>query len=482
MLMRVAPPYTAYAYGKRPQSVSLMRGLIPLSLAIFVIGGIGPSIFLAIAAILVLVIGSSLLWRPGESPILLFSFWFPWFQASISVFHANWLGVPIDDLTPFFGDMRDAILLSLMGLLTFAVGMRLGAGPRRWQDARGLREQAYAIPVGRWLRLYAIAWAGGAGAIALAWIVPGLSQVLLGFAAMKWAFFFIIAYSAFIGVAGAKPWFAVIFLFELASSVGGYFSDFKTVFFVTIFAAVASGFRLSFKSLIGFGALGAVVLAFGIVWTAVKGEFRSFVSGGEAAQIVTVDYWTRIEKLGELVEGLDSDKLALGADRFLRRLGYVQFFAAVLEYVPAQVPHAQGALVWDAVSRPFMPRMFFPEKSVIDDTSRTNYYTGGLGGDSEGTSISLGWIPEMYIDFGYFGMFPAILLTGVFFGRIYRGFIRWRLSNGLLGAAIATATLAGAAAFENSFTKTFGGIAATLIAAWAVVKFAVPRWARWRPY
>jgi hypothetical protein len=482
MLMRVARPFTPYAYDKRPQSASLMRGLLPLSLVIFAAGGIGPNTFLAIAALLALMVGSTLLWRPGESPILLFSFWYPWFQATISIFHANWVGVPVDDLTPFFGNMRDAILLSLAGLLTFAVGMRLGAGPRRWQDAWGLREQAYAMPIGRWVRLYAVAWAGGAAAITLTWIAPGLAQVLLGVAAMKWAFFFILAYAAFVGAPRARPWFTVIFLFELASGIGSYFSDFKTVFFVTIFAAVASGFRLSFKSMIGFGALGAVLLAFGIVWTAVKGEFRNFASGGEAAQIVTVDYWARIEKLGELAGDLNGDKLAFGADQFLRRLSYVQFFSAVLEYVPAQVPHAQGALAWDAVSRPFMPRMFFPEKSVIDDTSRTNYYTGGLAGDSEATSISLGWVAEMYIDFGYFGMFPAILLVGVFFGRIYRGFLRWKMSYGLLGAAIATAVLTGAGAFENSFTKTFGGIAATLLAAWAVVNFAVPRWARWRPY
>ena len=38
--------------------------------------------------------------------------------------------------------MQTAILLSLGGLLIFALGMRLGAGASRWQDTARLREQA----------------------------------------------------------------------------------------------------------------------------------------------------------------------------------------------------------------------------------------------------------------------------------------------------------------------------------------------------
>jgi hypothetical protein len=125
--------------------------------------------------------------------------------------------------------------------------------------------------------------------------------------------------------------------------------------------------------------------------------------------------------------------------------------------------------------------MLFPEKTVIDDTTRTNYYTGGLAGESESTSISLGWIAEMYIDFGYTGMFPAILLVGILYGQVYRRFLRWTASHGLLGAAMATAVLTGVGALENSFTKTFGGITVALLVAWATVKFVVPGWARWLP-
>ena len=88
-----------------------------------------------------------------------------------------------------------------------------------------------------------------------------------------------------------------------------------------------------------------------------------------------------------------------------------------------------------------MPRLLFVDKDVIDDTARTNLYTGGLAGSSEGTSISLGYVAEAYIDFGTFGMFAALLAIGLLYGAIYRVLSRWHRSRGLLGIAVATAVL-----------------------------------------
>jgi hypothetical protein len=50
------------------------------------------------------------LWRPGETPVLLFTFANAWLQASISKFHSNWLGVDVFSYSPFTGDMHTAIL------------------------------------------------------------------------------------------------------------------------------------------------------------------------------------------------------------------------------------------------------------------------------------------------------------------------------------------------------------------------------------
>jgi hypothetical protein len=411
--------------------------------------------------------------------VLLFLFALPGLQASVAIFHANWLGLTVAELSPFTGDLQTATLLSLAGLLAVAVGMRLGAGAWRWQDSAEAGMQARIIGFDRWLRLYLVAWAASSAALTFAWVVPGLSQPMLALASLKWAFYFLLAYQALIGTRRERSVLALVFLIELGSAIGGYFADFKTVFFVTIFAVVAAGIRFSPRALLGLGVLAALLFAVAVLWTAIKGEYRTYVSGGVAEQIVTVDYPTRLSKVVDLVGQLDQEKLIQSVDQLLRRLTYVDFFAVVLTYVPSQMPHEHGALFWDAVSRPFMPRLFFPDKEVIDDSVRSNLYTGGVAAISEGTSISLGYVAESYIDFGAVGMFPALFLIGLLFGGIYRGLLRWTASRGLLGMGLASGVLTGAAPLETSFTKAFGGIAVALLVAVLLAGLVLPRWAPW---
>ncbi|CAA2141118.1 hypothetical protein HYPP_02279 [Hyphomicrobium sp. ghe19] len=462
-----------------PSSFRIPHAALPTAIGVFLIGGLGPNIGLAFIAVLVLLVASTLLWRPGEPPILLFTFAYPWIQASVSIFHSNWLGITVADYAPFSGDMQTAILLSLFGILILAIGMRLGAGSSHSQDARNARALALSQAIEKWFWLYAVSAAVSFAALAFAWTVPALSQPMLALAGLKWAFFFMLAYASFVRRARARFLFAIAFLGELALGVGGYFSDFKSVFFITIFAGFASGVRFTMRSLIMVSVLCAILLGFGIVWTAVKGQYRSFISGGEATQIVTVDYMTRMQKLSELVLGLDAQTLDESTEKLFRRVTYVEYFASVLNYVPSRVPHENGAILWDAVSRPFMPRMFFPDKAAIDDTARTNLYTGGLVGNSEATSISLGYVAECYIDFGQFGMMIALLIIGLIYGALYRWFLRWKASPSLLGMAVATAVILPVGPLENSFTKVFGSLIIALLVAAALVTLIIPRWAPW---
>jgi hypothetical protein len=469
-------PHNPYAHRRASAGTQVPPLVIPVAIVLALMSSVGPNPLLALLSVAVLVVGSILLWRPGESPVLLFLFAYPWVQASTAVFHANWLGMDIAVYSPYIGDMHSAVSMSLCGLLILAVGMRMGAGPRRPDLYAAAQHLALSHPMERWLWLYGLAWVASFAALTFAWVLPGLTQPMLALANMRWAFFFMLAYAHFTRRHDRRGLFPLAFLLELATGIGAYFADFKTVFVVTLFAALASGTRISPKALLGSGALTALTVALAIVWTAVKNEFRAFVSGGQAAQVVAVDYTTRLTKLYELVADLSSDALASATQHLLQRLTYVEFFSVVLVNVPASIPHTLGAILWDAIIRPFMPRFLFVDKDVIDDTVRTNLYTGGLAGNSEATSISLGYIAEAYIDFGTYGMFPVLAAIGIFYGAIYRFFIGWRRSYGLFGMAIATTVLTTVGPLENSFTKVFGGVIVSLVVAWALI---FPRWVPW---
>jgi hypothetical protein len=471
---------THYGYiNPAPRRSGMPPGLLPGAIALFLVGGLGPNVGLAALATLVLIAGGALLWRPGEVPILLFVFLYSWFQAAISTFHANWLGLDIVSNAQVEGDIERAVVLSLIALLVLAIGMRAGAGPLLSRVGFAARTAALSQPTVVWGALYVAAAVASTFLAGSAWVIPGLSQVLLAAAATKWLFFFMLAYAAFARGRPTDPWFLAIFLTEFMLGIGGFFSDFKTVFFFAAFAAIAAGARISLRALIGLAVMGTVLICFVIVWTAVKGEYRTFVSGGQDAQIVVVDYPTRISKLGDLVSEIDGPQFYAAADDMLRRLGYIDFFGAVLITVPSSIDYEYGALLWDSFSRPFMPRLFFPWKSEIDDTARTNLYTNGIAGESEATSISLGWVAEMYIDFGMYGMFIAIFSIGYFYGRVHKFLLHWRHTRGMFGIAAASTLLFPAIYLESSFTKVFGGIIVQLLMLLLIAKYVIPRFCPW---
>lgn len=428
----------------------------------------------------VLLIGSALVWRPGENPILLYLFGYQWLQASALIFLGNAQGETLNQLSQVGGDTGLAATLSLVGLVVFAMALSVGAGRRAPQMAWWSRQKAWERPVSQWFWLYAAAAVIAAIATAGAWLVPGLSQPILAFAALKWAFFFALAYVVFVRGEPVNPFFAAAFLIELAASVGGYFSDFKTVFIVTIIAAITAGVKLSPRAFVALGAFVATLGVLGVIWTAVKVDYRNFASGGETAQVVTVGYSERLAYLGKLVRDLDRTQYVEGAETLVRRIAYVEFFGATLDQVPAFVPHERGKLFIDAISRPFMPRLFFPNKPVIDDSERTNRYTGlSVAGADRGTSISLGWMAESYIDFGRYGMFAGIFAVGLAYGRIYRLISFNRATGPLLGGALAMAVLRPAAALESSLTKVAGGVAVSLLVALLLIRVVLPQLCAW---
>lgn len=464
------PSVTTRSMAMRP---SLPPAAVSFAVALLVIVGFGPNTMLAVLTIAVLLWGSWLLWRPGESPILLFVFAFQWVQASTKLFHANWLGVDVPEIAAYGGQTELAIMLTLLGLSALALGMRLGAGPWAPEDGAQVRDTALGYDLKTWFYLYAVALAVATLAQTLASFAGGLSQPLLAVASLKWAFYWMLAYATFVRGNNLRYWL-VAFGLEMLIATGAFFADFKTPLFFTLLAAIAARLRLSIKHYLGLLALGALTLSLGIVWTAIKFEYRDYVSDGKG-QVVTVSYEERLTKIRDLVSQLDGSTLVEASDTMARRLAYVDFFSVVLDTVPATLPHEHGALWWDAITRPFMPRLFFPEKTEIHDSERTNYYTGlEMAGTEQHTSISIGYMGESYIDFGSIGMMVMILALGFLLGRYYRWMLRVDRSRVFLGMALATATIFGATYLESSITKVFGGLVVTMLVSWAILRLVAP--------
>lgn len=458
----------------RPRANLGLAWLAPIFLVPIAV--IGPNTGLALYACFVLGLGTSLLWRPGEPPILLLIFFVQWLQVAVGLFYGNLLGLPIALLAEMEGSHQKAVFLLLTGLLVLTLTIRLAAGP----SIRGLfpRIQIFVAtrPLRFWLWVFVVAWIFGTVCASAAWVSGGLRQVLLSLADIKWAAFMLLTLATFAVPNRSRiPWI-VAFGFQFALSIGGFFSSFKDVFLYALIGLVASNVRFRLKMLMPLAILASVLLFFGLVWSAIKVEYRHFVNQGSGQQVVLVPYSDRIKEIAHLVSNLSTQDLPNAADKMVRRLMYFEFFGAVLDRVPNVLPFADGQIWGDAVRRPFMPRLLFPNKSAVNDTDLTGRYTGiGFASTSRETSISMGYMAEAYIDFGSILMFLPIAGLGLFLGTFYRRLLSQSGFGAALGVALAPFALMPALFSETSSLKLVPALFLSIISCWLILNLLGPR-------
>jgi hypothetical protein len=152
------------------------------------------------------------------------------------------------------------------------------------------------------------------------------------------------------------------------------------------------------------------------------------------------------------------EKLSSGFEQTVERVSYVTYFGYCIAHVPEEVPYEHGALWVGAVEHALMPRLLFANKASLDDSARTQKYTGlDVAGREAGASISIGYMAESYIDFGPCLMFAPIFVLGLFYGAVYRLFVFGKREQ-VLGMAGASAILVfGAYNIETSNIKLVGG-------------------------
>lgn len=442
----------------------------------------GPNTWLALYACFVLGVGVALLRRPGEPPILMFIFLYQWIQAAVGPFYGNLLDVPFDTLATNMGQNKLADFLQLTALLVLALAIRFAAGRPMPALLPWVQAFVTARPLGFWLRIFVGAWIFSTACESLAWRSSGLEQVLLVLVEIKWAAFVLLTLATFAVPGRKKTIWAAIFLFQFALSIGGFFSSFKDVFFYSLIGLAASNVRLKARVILPGAVLAVVLLFLGVVWSAIKGEYRAYVSGGTGQQVVVVGYSGRVAELGHLASGLDAHALADGADALIQRLMYFNFFGVVLDRVPNVLPYAGGQLWGDAVLRCIMPRLLFPNKNAVNDSTLTNHYTGlGVATAEQGTSISMGYMTEAYIDFGPILMFVPIAMLGLFIGYFYRWLIVRPGAEMVLGAVLAPCALMPASDLGISVLKLVPALILSIIPCWAVLKVLGPRLFGLRP-
>lgn len=399
-------------------------------------------------------------WRANEPPILAYIVFYHWVQISMKILHANLLGVDIQDIASS-NSSDQAIYLSLLGLLFLSFGVFLVVRTLKPVDLGQIIDLSNRYSLTKLLKIYIAFFFIAIFLKGVMFAIPGLTQAIVGILNFK----IVLIYFIFLVSVIQKQYKILIWMVIIETIFGltGFFSTFKLPYILLFLAYFTINYRVSFRVIKFSIPLIMLVMIMGLTWTAIKTDYRYAINKGENTQTVNVDTSEQINILLEHIGRVDLGVLALATEDLAYRLAYVDFFGQVIDYVPRNRDYEYGQLWFDAITHVFQPRILFPNKPVLDDSSRTTKYTGyRYAGLDEGASIGIGYFAESYIDFGSCFMYFPLFLMGVFYGFIYRYLVR-NVKNPILAYAMIVAILLGAALFETRNDKLFGGVLSAFV-------------------
>ena len=438
--------------------------------AIFILLG-SSNVLLWLASGVALLIGVLLLWTQWSTPVLMW------------VVGMNWLPVIADIGLADFGSQNlletnggyraEAILLSLCGTVALALGMRAGRGI--FSDKLCLPERRpQQIAAARALIAYFLCFPLMVGISIVMRFVPSLTQPLLAIGLVKFVIIYVLAAEIFENGQGFV-WLIFVLLVETVTGLTGYFADYKEAYFV-VFIAMAGSHRRPRNGVIAFGVFSVVIVVWlSLVWTAVKPEYRMWVSGYTAQQVVVRPFDERIVWMSN---HMFSKSIDLGgtSETLLKRVGYTQFYADILQRLSDKmIPDDQNFYV-KALVHVLTPRVLFPDKSDLNDSEITTALTGHKIGSN--TSMSVGYTAQANVDFGVPGMFAAIFLIGVMLVAIVRYFMT-RSGPLHLRQGCATACAFVPFNYGTDIDKALGFLLTGFFALAMLLKFGYPFVAQW---
>jgi hypothetical protein len=455
---------------RRPVAVCIFIFLV---VGISALGSDSPALTFVAGLVTALIVG--LLWRLGEPPALLFAVGLQLSQVVMPLLYANLLGLPIQGGLRGVG-VNSAIWFGLFAMLVLAVGMWCGQLGARVSSSALLQHEAKV-----WSPQNAFLFCIGTMLLGAMFNVLGelfdsLKQPFLAASRIQWIGIFVLTCVCTAQRRGYK-YLLLIVGAEVVSGFTGYFGDFKEVFIVVLLGLFSTRVKIDARAMVTGFLVSAAVLFLGIFWSAVKEDYRAFINLGSKEQVVLVPLEDRLTYLMNKGLSVDSDAIGRGLQTLVMRWAYVDFLAATMRNVPSRVPFQDGAQIGGTVLHVVQPRFLFPDKPPLpSDTEVTQKYTGIFFGrsTSASTSISLGYLAELYVDFGIAGALGAMLVFGLVVGRLFKVVS----SSGPLPVTVqfglGVMLLMPLMQFEHALVKMVGAFLTTLIVILVLRRFVLP--------
>gem|GEM_PF-1298510 len=452
-------------------AMATAAGINPVALLSLVLATIGALLsenpWSSCAGLAGLVMLIKFFWTRRQPAIMFWALLHQWLQINAGLIYADILGEDLSAIFTYKVHSDEAYLLGMASL--FALGLGI------WLMTHKLSREPLNIWLNRLdpkkcLNLYLafiIAFS-----IILKLRLPGAGQILFALGFLKWGFFYIF-FSAVLHTGRYRLLLAVCMLLEFVFSLYSYFAGFRAILIMPLMILpVFFKGRIRFISLLTCLLLTTLIINVGIVWTAVKMEYRRYVAQGVKGQVINVGRNDALRELGHLVSQLDGARYQAASIAMVQRIFYLDFLSGVIGYVPASLPHENGAITFKALTHVVTPRILFPEKEALHDSLHLNKYLGRFVADYQTTSMSIGYVGDLYIDFGF--MAPlAVFVLGLLNGYLYRLLYRQDASGGW-GLFLAMPLFFLFYLFEISLVKLIGMMITYVLVMMMVAKFMLP--------
>lgn len=408
-----------------------------------------------LASFILFIIIVRLFWRNNTPFAIVYCLIWQWLEISTSLWESNYYGETLNQTFNKTG--LQTYWLAFFGLVSITLGLffstRKTFNNRSYQN---IDKVAQEISIQKLARLYAIFFVASIFISGIAFSLPSITQLLLHIVSLKTAIYLCICYAYFF----QKKQFKLFFLISVIEFIAGlysYFSSFKIVFIVILLSYVITIKKIDFKKIISVASLVSIAFFVLLIWQTIKTDYRNFLSGGKQSQNVSVSFTDSMTKLFELTSNhtdyLSDDKVK----GLFRRVGYLEYFALTVNRVPNILPHENGQLLIDNLSFVLLPRILNAAKGVKDDTKKTSKYTGlTFAGIEAGTSFSLSYYAETFIDFGPIGMMFMLFSLACFVGMIYNRFMAIKSYNPLFKYSLVTVVLFPFASYGSDMIFLFG--------------------------
>lgn len=400
-----------------------------------------------------------MLWKPYTPPVLLFFMMFHWLQVFSSLLYADSLSMNVEELS----NTKDVQFLFAMTfvhimIMAFVLNSFLTHKQIETANFEMLKKAAQKVNVKNVIIGYFVS------IIILPIILSAtvgsasLYQLVLSFSIIKTLFTGLLVF-VLLFVKKNRMLILALLIFDFILSFASFFSEFKTLLIMVMIIYFTAYPYLRKSTMYKMVPVLVLLVVFFSFWSYVKGGYRDFLNQGSTQQVKVVSNVDALKYMYSKVAEADMSMLRDGATIFLSRLQYMERYSEVYKRVPATIEHKGGEDIAQTLVFLLVPRFINENKGVKDASQRTSYYTGKtFSNASQGTSISMGYFCDLYIDFGILFMIIPLALISVVIGLIYQKILTIKKYNILFTYSVLVGTFLTFGTFESDSIFFLGAL------------------------